>query len=151
MHAGDIVKKVGWIISGSFKHSLIDSMGNSKAVGFVFQDSILTNYNSLMFGRDLPTDLIAMENSEIMTVPAELIRDRLLSDQDLNIAFANALFQAYGHILNTYRYSPEERYRMLQKNHPRLFELASLGEIASYLNISRRQLHRFRLSDLKNQ
>lgn len=34
----------------------------------------------------------------------------------------------------------------LQKRFPQLFNLVSLGEIASFLNISRRQLHRIRES-----
>ena len=58
-----------------------------------------------------------------------------------------ALFeQAYEMFLNNYRSTPEQRYRQLlaRYRYPRLFDLVSLGEIATYLNISRRQLHRFR-------
>ena len=38
----------------------------------------------------------------------------------------------------------EDAYRQLLVRYPRLFEIVSLGEIASCLNISRRQLHRIR-------
>lgn len=57
----------------------------------------------------------------------------------------DALFeQAYGLVLNNDRSTPEQRYRLLLARYPQLFDLVSLGEIATYLNISRRQLHRFR-------
>ncbi len=68
-----------------------------------------------------------------------------MSDPTLYIRFLDALFeQAYEHMLNDYRSTPEQRYRQLLSRYPRLFDVVSLGEIATYLNISRRQLHRIR-------
>ncbi|MDE6410373.1 MAG: Crp/Fnr family transcriptional regulator [Muribaculaceae bacterium] len=145
VHSGDVLKQVGWIASGSFKHSLIDNAGNHKAVGFVFEGAVLANYMSAMLGKKMPTDIIALEDSEVFLVPVELMRNHLAYDPTLNIHFVQALFdQAYNHILNDYRYTPEERYHQLIKRYPRILELVSVGEIASYLNISRRQLHRIR-------
>ena len=145
VHAGSMLRQVGWIISGGFKHSLIDHAGNLKAVGFVFEGSVLANYQSAMLGRQMPTDIIALEDSEVMVIPAELIRDRLQVDPTLHIRFTQALFeQAYVHILNDYRYTPTERYRQLVERYPRITQLVTLAEIASYLNISYRQLHRIR-------
>ncbi len=28
VHSGEILRNVGWIVSGGFKHSLIDNLGN---------------------------------------------------------------------------------------------------------------------------
>lgn len=73
-----------------------------------------------------------------------MIRERLMLDPTLYIKVLDALFeQVYGQVLNVYSSTPEQRYRQLLSRYPRLFELVSLGEIATYLNISRRQLHRF--------
>lgn len=145
VHVGEQMKQVGWIVSGGFKHSLVDNSGNPKAVGFVFEQSILANYVSVMFQRKMPTDIIALEDSEVIVAPARIMKERIVSDPTLNIHFAQALFeQAYEHTLNTYRSTPEQRYRQLLERYPRLFEVVSLGEIATYLNISRRQLHRIR-------
>lgn len=142
---GEIIKTGGWIVSGGFKHSLIDNFGNAKTVGFVFDGSILANYVSVMLGRKMPTDIIALEDSDVLVVPASMIRERLMCDTTLHISFLEALFeQAYEHVLNDYRSTPEQRYRQLLARYPRLFDVVSLGEIATYLNISRRQLHRFR-------
>lgn len=141
----EVLKNAGWIVSGGFKHSLIDDSGNAKTVGFVFEGSVLANYISSMHGKKMPTDIIALEDSDVLIIPASMIRERLMLDPTLYIKFMDALFeQAYGQVLNVYRSTPEQRYRQLLSRYPRLFELVSLGEIASYLNISRRQLHRIR-------
>lgn len=151
-HTGTMLQEVGWIVSGGFKHSLIDNAGNIKAVGFVFDDSVLGNYQSVMLGRPMQTDIIALEDSEVLVIPAEIIRKRLAYDPTLNICFAQALFdQAYNHILNDYRFTPTERYRQLIGRFPRITQLVPLAEIASYLNISYRQLHRIRKAILKEQ
>lgn len=145
VRTGEVLKTVGWILSGGFKHSLIDNAGNAKAVGFVFEGSILANYVSAMLGKKMPTDILALEEADVLIIPASMIRDRLMCDPTLHIRFLDALFeQAYEHTLNDYRSTPEQRYRQLLVRYPRLFEVVSLGEIATYLNISRRQLHRIR-------
>lgn len=144
---GEILKNAGWIVKGGFKHSLIDTSGNAKTVGFVFEGSVLANYISSMHGKEIPTDIIALEDSDVLVIPASIIRERLTLDPTLYIKFLDALFgQAYEQVLNTYRSTPKQRYRQLLARYPRLFDLVSLGEIATYLNISRRQLHRFRES-----
>ena len=98
-----------------------------------------------MLDKKIPTDIIALEDSDVLVIPTSMIRERLMSDPTLHIRFLDALFeQANGPVLNDYRSTPEQRYRQLLARYPRLFELVSLGEIATYLNISRRQLHRIR-------
>ena len=142
---GKVLKNAGWIVSGGFKHSLIDNDGNAKTVGLVFEGSVLANYISSMHGKKMPTDIIALEDSDVLVIPSSLIRERLMFDPTLYIKFLDALFeQAYEQVLNNYRSTPEQRYRQLLTRYPRLFDLVSLGEIATYLNISRRQLHRIR-------
>ena len=148
---GEVLRNAGWIVSGGFKHSLIDNSGNAKTVGFVFEGSVLANYISSMHCKKMPTDIIALEDSDVLVISASLIRERLMFDPTLYIKFMDALFeQAYGQVLNNYRFTPEQRYRQLLARYPRLFDLVSLGEIATYLNISLRQLHRFRESTAAN-
>lgn len=148
IRAGEIMRNVGWIVSGGFKHCLTDSEGNEKAVGFVFSGSVIANYISSVLGKPIPTDIVALEDSEVLVVPAEYIRSRFASDPSLHLHFVQVLFeQAYALILNDYRSTPQQRYRQLCRRYPRILSLVSLGEIASYLNISRRQLHRIRLAE----
>lgn len=142
---GEVLKNVGWIVKGGFKHSLIDNDGNRKTVGFVFEGSVLANYISATHGKPMPTDIIALEDSEVLVAPASMIRERLMYDPTLYIRFLDVLFaQAYEQVLNDYRSTPEQRYRQLLNRYPRMFQIVSLGDVATYLNISRRQLHRIR-------
>lgn len=146
-----MLRQVGWIVSGGFKHSIIDNAGNDKAVGFVFEGTVLANYESALLGKPMPTNIVALEDSEAWVVPTEIIKKRLDYDPTLDICFVQALFvQAYEHILNIYRFTPSERYCQLINRFPRITQLVSLKDIASYLNISYRQLLRIRESLLKN-
>ena len=151
IRTGEIMRTVGWIVSGGFKHSLIDDSGCEKAVGFVFAPSPLAHYMSIMHRVPMPADIIALEESEVLVVPSELIYDRIVGDRDLHLHFIQALFeQAYGQILDGYRSTPVERYLQLCRRCPRILSLVSVGELASYLNISRRQLHRIRAAIAQN-
>lgn len=71
---GEVLKNAGWIVKGGFKHSLIDKSGNAKTVGFVFEGSVLANYISSMHGKKMPTDIIALMDSDVLVIPASLIR-----------------------------------------------------------------------------
>ncbi|WP_290379098.1 Crp/Fnr family transcriptional regulator [Duncaniella muris] len=147
VHSGESLKQCGWILNGGFKHALTDSEGCLKTVGFVFRNAVLANYSVIMSGDSMPTSIIALEDSDVMIVPTKYIREYLERNPELNMRFVQSLFsQAYATILDGYYYSPLQRYRQLIERFPRILELVSLGEIASYLNISRRQLHRFRES-----
>lgn len=147
-HSGQLLKSVGWVVSGGFKHSLIDDHGCMKSVGFVFGDSILANYMSVMLGRAMPVDVIALDYSEVYEVPASLMRDHFVEDASLNATLLQALFdQAYINALDNYRFTPEMRYKRLLGRCSRIFDLLTVDDIASYLNISRRQLYRFRKSN----
>ncbi len=149
VHSGENLKLCGWIRSGGFKHALSDCGGCLKTVGFVFKNAVLANYSAIVSGGSMPTSIIALEDSDVMVVPTKFIREYLESDPEINLRFVQSLFsQAYDTILNGYYHSPFQRYQLLIERFPRLHELVSLGEIASYLNISRRQLHRFRESSL---
>lgn len=145
VHAGEVLKYCGWIKSGGFKHTLTDSDGNLKTVGFVFDGSVLANYSSGIHGRRMPTDIIALKDSEVLVVPTEFIKERLDTEPPLHLKLVQSLFDdAYNIILDRYRLSAYDRYRRLIERFPRIFDLVPLSEIASYLNISLRQLHRFR-------
>lgn len=151
-HTGSVLRKVGWIVSGGFKHSLIDNSGADKAVGFVFEGAVLANYESAILDKPMPTDIIALEDSVALEVPVEVMKKTLIYDPTLNIRFVQALFgQAYDQILNNYRFTPAQRYCRLLQRFPRITQLVTLKDIASYLNISYRQLLRIRESFLKDE
>lgn len=143
--SGKVMEYAGWIVSGGFKYSLVSSDGNDKVIGFSLDDSLLIDYESVMHSTKMRTDLIALEDSEVIVIPAKIMQEKLNRDHELNMNLMMGLFeQLYDQFLEFSNYSPAQRYLLLLDRYPRITEIASYGDIASYLNTSRRQLQRIR-------
>ena len=88
---------------------------------------------------------IALEDSEVIVIPAKIIREMLNRDHELNMHLMMGLFeQLYDQFLEFSSHTPAQRYLRLIDRYPRVTEIASYGDIASYLNISRCQLQRIK-------
>ena len=73
------------------------------------------------------------------------MRERLNEDHELNMNLMMGLFeQLYDQFLDFCRQTPVQRYLRLLHRYPRITYIASYGDIASYLSISRRQFQRIR-------
>ena len=141
--SGEVMEYTGWIVSGGFKYSLVSSDGNDKVIGFSLDDSLLIDYESVMHSTKMRTDVIALEDSEVNVIPAKIMRETLNCDPELNMSLMMVLFeQLYDQFLEFSSHTPAQRYLRLIDRYPRITEIASYGDIASYLNISRRQLQR---------
>lgn len=150
IRAGEVMRNVGLILTGGFKHSLTDDEGNEKTVGFVFAGSVLANYVSARFSRPMPTDIVALEDSRVLVMPVKYLKEYMAANPAFHTRFVEILFDsAYRRYLNNYRSSPRERYLQLIDRYPDILSLVSQTEIASYLNISRRQLLRIRESSAR--
>ena len=91
--------------------------------------------------------MIALEDSEVIVIPAKIMREKLNFYHELNMNLMMGLFeQLYDQFLEFSNLTSAQRYLRLLDRNPRITEIASYGDIASYLNISRRQLQRIRES-----
>ena len=72
--SGEVMEYAGWIVSGGFKYSLTSSDGNNRVIDFFFNDSILIDYESVMHSSKMRTDIIALEDSEVIIIPAKILR-----------------------------------------------------------------------------
>ena len=141
--SGEVMEYAGWIVSGGFKYSLMSSDGNDKVIGFSLGDSLLIDYESVMHSTKMRTDIIALEDSEVIVIPAKILREKLNRNQELNMNLMMWLFeQLYDQFVEFSSHTPAQRYLRLLDRCPRITKIASYGDIASYLNISRRQLQR---------
>ena len=69
------------------------------------------------------------------------MREKLNRDHELNMNFLMGLFeQLYDQFLEFSNLTPGQRYLRLLHRYPRIIEIASYGDIASYFNISRTKL-----------
>ena len=60
------------------------------------------------------------------------------------IAAEQLFFQSYSRYLDLFRFTPEERYLQLLKRCPKILQMVSLKEIASYLKITPVHMSRIR-------
>ena len=60
--------------SGGFKYSLMSSDGNNR-IGFSLYESLLIDYESVMHFTKMRTDIIALEDSEVIVIPAKIMRE----------------------------------------------------------------------------
>ncbi|MDE6637615.1 MAG: cyclic nucleotide-binding domain-containing protein [Muribaculaceae bacterium] len=68
-----MMEYAGWIVSGGFKYSLMASDGNNRVIGFSLSDSLLINYESVIHSTKMRTDIIALEDSEVIIIPAKIL------------------------------------------------------------------------------
>ena len=123
----------------------MSSDGNNRVIGFSLDDSLLIDYDSVIHSTKMRTDIIAHEDSEVIVIPAKIMHEKLNRDHELNMNLMMGLFQQlYDQFLEFSNQTPAQRYLRLLHRYPRITEIASYGDIASYLNLSRRQLHRIR-------
>ena len=84
------------------------------------------------------TGIIALEDSEVIVIPAKILREKLNRDHELNMNLMMGLFeQLYDQFLEFSNQTPAQGYLQLLDSYPRITEIASYGDIALYLNISR--------------
>ena len=128
----------------------MSSDGNNRITGFSLYDSLLIDYESVMHSTKMRTDIIALEDialedSEVIVIPAKIMREQLNCDHELNMNLMMGFFeQLYDQFLEFSNLTPAQRYLQLLDRYPRITEIASYGDIASYLNISRRVFPSFR-------
>lgn len=115
----------------------MSSDGNNRVIGFSLDDSLLIDYESVMHSIKMRTDIIALDDSEVILIPAKILREKLNCDHELNMNLMMGLFeQLYDQFSEFYSQTPAQRYLQLLDRYPRITEIASYGDIASYLNIS---------------
>lgn len=144
---GCLCRYVGIVKSGYFKYVALNSKGQEIVTGFSFVGEVVTDYvRGLLFDETSLTSIVAGCDAEIQRVSVKDIRRHL---KECNPSFfadasSNLLQEAYCRYLDTLVKTPSERFRELVIRNPREIHNLPIQEIASYLGISRRQLHRIR-------
>ena len=124
--SGEVMEYAGGIVSGGFKYSLMSSDGNNRVIGFSLDDSLLIDYESVMHSTKMRTDIIALEDSEVIIIPAKILREKLNCDHELNMSLMMGLFeQLYDQFLEFCSHTPAQRYLRLLDRYPQLTEIAS--------------------------
>lgn len=147
VEAGERCRYAGIILSGYFKFAAVNSKGNEVVAGFLFKGDVIMDYVR-GFLRDAPSmiAIIAGSDAELLRVPIDDLRRYIMEQGENFVADASShiLHEAYSRYLDVLIKTPTERYRELMARCPGDIDNLPIQEIASFLRISRRQLHRIR-------
>ncbi|MDE6486965.1 MAG: Crp/Fnr family transcriptional regulator [Muribaculaceae bacterium] len=142
-------RHIGIVRSGYFKFAAYTADGKEIITGFSFAGNLLTDFvHSFMCDTPSHTAIVAGSDAEVLQVSiasARIFMRRHVPTFESDAA-AQFLPVAYRRYLDVHVLSPAERYRKLLSEHPEFVGNLPVQEVASYLGVSRRQLHRIRVA-----
>lgn len=144
---GHLCRYVGVVKSGYFKYVALNSKGLEVVTGFSFEGEVVTDYvRGFLFDQPSLTSIVAGCDAEVQRVLVEDARRFIIERKPGFVAevSSNLLQEAYCRYLNMLVKTPAERFHELVSRYPGIIHNLPIQEIASYLGISRRQLHRIR-------
>ena len=145
LHRRETPKYFGFITSGAFKYTIIDTDGNEHITGLALCDTLAGDFYSSIRKESSLVALQAITDSNVWVCSTNLFRQILKENIELRCVMAEELFrQTHDRYLNLYRQSPKERYWELIRRCPNILQDITLKELASYLQITPTYLSRIR-------
>ena len=145
---GRLCRYVGVVKSGYFKYVALNSKGQEVVTGFSFEGEVVTDYvQGFLYDQPSLTSIVAhLRPTHVEPVSVEDARRFIIERNPGFVAevSSNLLQEAYCRYLNMLVKTPTERFHELVFRYPGVMHNLPIQEIASYLGISRRQLHRIR-------
>ena len=142
---GESKSLFGFIQTGIFKYSVIDSEGNERVTGLVFGGTPVGDYLNLVSNNPVRTDIVVVTNADVFVCDSRIVSYLLQENPAIYAQTAEALFrQTYDRFLDLYRKSPKDRYLELLATCPEILQQVPLKELASYLQITPTHLSRIR-------
>ena len=145
---GDVCKYLGYIESGSFKYVAYTKKGEEKIVGLETVGGFVANWPYCLQKLSSPVAIIANTDSDISSLSVSKIIKRMDEEPDfdklVNLATKEMFYTIYDRMIDLYTKTPKERYDKMLDRCPQMFEIFSLKDIASFLNITPIYLSRIR-------
>lgn len=146
--AGTIGRYIGYIKSGALKYVCFSSDGTPHVTGLEFAGHFVCDFPGSLYREKSHCSIIATVPCEIYCVLASVVTQMMQSDPKVKEVVENTtreLFNTvYDRLVDLYSKTPQQRYDELICHDPNLFELFSLKDIASLLNITPTHLSRLR-------
>lgn len=149
---GWVAKYLGVVESGYFKYTTLTSQGNEAVVGFAFEGEIVADYYNSFNGLPSEVSIKAGTDTSVFQIRTAEAREIFNAQFEGNLSAVNgSLFsEIYSRHLELYRKTPTERYLELATLHPRILDIVSLRDIASYLLVTPVYLSRIRKNLAEN-
>ncbi len=136
-HAGEPCAEIGLLCSGYFKYCL----PAGAVTGLTFEEDFVVDFSAAVQNTPASTDIISGYTSEVLVLPATALDQVIGLVQTAWPILFDALYKRF---LDGYRYTPEERYAILLREHPDVIQRAPLRDIASFMRITPVHLSRIR-------
>lgn len=154
VNQGEFCRFIGFVRSGYFKYTACDSNEEERVTGFSFAGEAVCDYiQSFLFNLPSMTSIVAGSRASVLQVPIANAREYMQTNRPDFISQASGVMlqEAYRRYLDVLTKTPAERYAILHSSYGHVIDTISYQELASYLNISRRQLQRIRENFLRRQ
>lgn len=146
--AGTVGRYIGYIKSGALKYVCYSSDGTPHVTGLEFAGHFVCDFPGSLYRKKSRCSIIATVPCDIYCIPSSLVAEMMNSDSKVKDVVENTtreLFNTvYDRLVNLYSKTPQQRYDELINRDPDLFELFSLKDIASLLNVTPTHLSRLR-------
>lgn len=146
--AAAVGRYIGYVETGALKYVCYSSDGAEYVVGLVFAGHFVCDFPGCLYRQKSRCSIIATVPSDIYCIPGATVAEMMDADARLREVVESstrAIFSTlYDRFVDLYAKTPKERYDELIIRDPNLFELFSLKDIASLLNITLTHLSRLR-------
>lgn len=146
--AGNVGRYIGYVESGVLKYVCYSSDGVPHVVGLEFAGHFVCDYPGSLYRQKSRCSIIATVPCEIYCIPSAEVADLMRADekvrQIIEATTREVFYTLYDRHVDLYSKSPQQRYDELLSCDPNLFQLFSLKDIASLLNITPTHLSRLR-------
>ncbi|MCM1076564.1 MAG: Crp/Fnr family transcriptional regulator [Bacteroides sp.] len=146
--AGKVGRYIGFIVSGTLKYMVCSDDGTEHVMGMVFGEGFVADWPFCLYGRKAKLSIVAVTDCEIYCIPSKEVKEKIDTDphfKDIVMHSTEEVYTTvYDRYIDLYVKTPQQRYDELVSRHPDLFDLFSLKDIASFLNITPTHLSRLR-------
>lgn len=146
--AGEVGRYIGYVESGALKYVCYSSDGVPHVVGLEFAGHFVCDFPGSLYRHKSRCSIIATVPCEIYCIPSAYVAKLMRTDENVcqivEATTREIFYTLYDRYVDLYSKSPQNRYSELLSRDPNLFQLFSLKDIASLLNITPTHLSRLR-------
>lgn len=145
---GGNANQLGFVVSGAFYSSILNTKGEKTVLRFAFENSIIGDLTSFFSGEHSHIDFAALEDSVILTIALNelhTITDKYpVVEKLLRVRILDLYIQSQKRTYSSINSIAKERYSLLLRSHPNFAQRVPQALIASYLGIKAESLSRIR-------
>ncbi|WP_462224187.1 Crp/Fnr family transcriptional regulator [Flavobacterium sp.] len=140
-----------YVESGILQHSIMVE-GEEKTSYLALKNSVTSSLNSFLFQKPSRKNIKAIVETKLWVVDLKTFKDLIANNDAFHLFYYN-LIEKQICLIDDYRIdlltlTPEERYKKLLVNEPKLLQEVPLHYLASFLGISNRHMSRIRRNTL---